>query len=88
MIFLHYHDYPEYLLECRATEDKPRLSILENLSKKKKVVIFRVDSFKVQTSVLQCQKIVNKNDQICSNPHIKKEKYNESHNGNKTISRK
>ena len=89
MIFLHYHDYPKYLLECTATEDKPRLSILEkSRSKKEKVVIPRVDGFKVQTSVLQCQEFVNKNDRIGSNPHIKKEQYNESHNGNNTISRK
>ena len=36
MIFLHYHDYLKYLLECTATEDKPRLSILEKSKFKKK----------------------------------------------------
>lgn len=79
MIFLQYHDYPDYLLECRATDDVPRFSILENPSEKI-IVIPRVDSFKVHTNVLQCEKYVNKNNQICSNLHIKKEQCNEVHN--------
>lgn len=51
MIFLQYHDYPDYLLECRATDDVPRFSILENPSEKI-IVIPRVDSFEVHTNVL------------------------------------
>lgn len=33
-IFFQYHDYSDYLLEYRNTDDVPRFSYLENPSKK------------------------------------------------------
>lgn len=59
MIFFHYHDYSDYLLECRATEDVPSFSYLKNLSKNI-FVTRRVDTFKVYINVLHSQKFVNK----------------------------